>query len=186
MEKGFLTIMKDRRNPKPEFPEYAGLLAEPMPTPTLLSSEAEQEEWTRVLTEKMHFLMRHFDVDPADPYAYVTVALKLARRHVPGFSPRRRAGRPRARNDDVLILSLVTMIIMQKGVSESEACRIVEKARVTRKKAETLRKRYRALRPVTGLLRRVADQIGEEKTIAILAKTVDEMLPPTGAKSDSI
>ena len=35
-------------------------------------------------------------------------------------------------------------------------------------------------------LQRIVNSIGKEKAIAVLAKTVDDLLPPTGAKSNSI
>ena len=76
-------------------------------------------------------LMRHFKIDPADPDAYRRLAIALAMRHVPGFGPPRKPGRPRERTDDALIVSLFTML--REGVSERDASQIIENAGVTRK-----------------------------------------------------
>src|SRR5690242_3387344 len=84
---------------------YKGLLAEPLPEPHALFTEADWDERERTIARKLALLIIDCGVNPTDPLAGHKALLALAIRHVPGFQvPPRRAGRPRERNDLELLM----------------------------------------------------------------------------------
>jgi len=180
-ESGFPTVMSVSRNPKTDFPEYEGLLAEPMPTPTPFSSQAERDEWAKTLTEKMRLLVRRFEIEPGDPNAFVKVAAKLARRHVPGFAPPpKKQGRPPERDDDCTLWMLFELLKRRDGKAGRPASQLIAATGVIEGTPETLRTRHknwkRKNKLVIDFYELVSQDIGEQKWVDVLEETLREVL----------
>jgi hypothetical protein len=178
-------------NSRNGFLSYEGPLAEPLPTPTAFSSDAEWDKWKTTRTEKMHLLMRHYGIDPEDIGAWVKLADALARRYVPGFMPTPRIGRPKERTDDCTLFLLFQLLILRDCVGERTASKVIERTGRFRGNSETLRKRYRLEKngPM-GLLIKIFDGVIRRRDksvmVAQLEKTVGNLLPQGRAEKDSV
>ena len=133
----------------PKAHRYTGVLAQP-------PNSAEWDYCEReVIGERLDALFLDFGMTPArNPISFFQLLLKLAERHVPGFSrnpnPPRRAGRPAKRDRDVDLI--VQFLPYEKKIAEGsmkaiDAARNVVKARGTvdddnHKKAKALLKKY--------------------------------------------
>jgi hypothetical protein len=165
---------------------YKGALAEPLQVPSYLSSQEEWNEYGKALVQKTDLLMAEFGIDPTNPDADARLMMALAIRHVPGFRPKKQGGRSKRKDDDLIVIYM-TRSMLRDGISARTASRLLARTGYVPGKPETIRRRYRArkMRPWIKLLERVTARIGKEQLIAIIDKTVDEMLPDAGANSNS-
>jgi hypothetical protein len=162
--------------------EYRGPLAEPIHVPTRLASEAEWDQWNATLETKMHLLMQHFGIDPADLGAWARLSCELAQRHVPGFMPPpKKQGRPPARNqDDITLWYLFDLLKRRDGMTGRPASEVIAKAGAMRGTPGTLRTRHTRWRrkwpTFTEFNRRLVQCIGERNYIACLEDAVGDLL----------
>jgi len=190
--------MKKKQSPKrskdslrglrKNFPNYAGSLVKPLPRPLLLSPDTEWDAWIEALQEKMRSLMAHFEIDPADPCAFGKVAFELAFRHVRGFGPPSRKGRPRERDyDDFRLVMLFSLLTKGYGMSQIQASAAIESDRCIAGKSTTLKRRYvKAKKTWDRFFQNIFDHVGKERFVTGFENIVDDFLPPPGAKTDSI
>jgi hypothetical protein len=112
--------------------EYSGLLAEPLPPPTIgeVFGNRPSSQLAKLIAKKMRLLFAHYGIDENQPHAWMAIAFRLARQHVPGFKQRelfpKKAGRSRkwmgAAGED---LHADVWALVRNGESEAEACRIL-------------------------------------------------------------
>lgn len=141
--------------PKAKKPKYSGILAQPLVWQTpgnglLSSSEAEcQKRNSSALAERFVALYRHYGIDHRESGAGATLALALAREHVPGFqvlsAPPRGRGAPSKWKgaQDWDLYADVRFLVRNGGHSAANACRLLTKRPPYRGKNDgTLLRRY--------------------------------------------
>lgn len=123
---------------------YAGLLAEPMHKPTLMSTEAEKANWAIKRATKTSLLFKHFAIDPTAHDAWQNLAIALAEAHVPGFqrTPQKQ-GRPKDNNLDLTLLMLFRLLRLRYGPNERQAAERIASRGKLPQNAEALRSRFR-------------------------------------------
>lgn len=133
-------------------PKYKGELTQPLPEPTFGQVYAGQpsEQLVKLIAGKLRLLFDHYEIAKDNPDPCFTLALRLARDHVPGFHQRdpfrKKAGRPAKWTDSrVMELHADVIELVQQNKSEANACRIL-----------TTRDRYKGIKCGT-LLRRFKD-----------------------------
>lgn len=103
---------------KPLEPIKLGLLADDAAI-NHAASERAAAEWDR-----MQALLEHFAIDPASPDKWYSLALRLAREHLPAFREAAKRGAPR-RWDEVRLGYLHAEVdaLKEAGLSVEDACR---------------------------------------------------------------
>jgi hypothetical protein len=189
----FSNARKSASRAQRNFTGYTGALAEPLQIPSMFADESEWAELHETLERKMGLLMRDLGIDPTRAGAFVELAARLAKRHVPGFQKARRSrGRPPEHSDHTLVI-LTELLTKGYGFSRREASvRIRRNGRIKAANgapltADTLRKRYStAIKDFGPLFENIFARLGKDRFAQVLEASVDNTLPELRTISDSI
>jgi hypothetical protein len=124
---------------------YEGQLAEPMYPPSALGNLSKLE-WAQKRAVKTVLLLEHFGIDPNDENSWKKLAVALAERHVPGFMPPPRRGRPK-QHDDIKLALLVELLGERDGLKIKAATDEIADFRIFSGTAGQLRERYKKRSP---------------------------------------
>ena len=141
-------------------------------TPEQLDAHREDREL------KLKRLFQKYGVDPNGENAWRDLALALARRHEPDFSSRR--GRPKERQDDLELISMIELLQCRDDLSIAKACKVIaEKGAIKGKPgARWLQNRYKALtrdrhwKKVIQLFKMAKVKVGADQSIEVLKEVV--------------
>jgi hypothetical protein len=176
---------------KPDKKPYTGILAEPMPKWTTLTTPTDEEVHT-LIDAKLKALLAHYEIDPADAFeagpklasAWANLAWCLAREHVPGFrEPPRKRGLPAVRKfDDVTLVMHVELLKRRDGLSERKAIKMIAAQNIISGTEQTLLQRYKRAKTPFKPMSRMYDNIAAAKGSNVLVKIMEEAL--TGDDKD--
>jgi hypothetical protein len=173
---------KPARRDATDHAEYSGPLAEPIRFPSWLASDAQKEEFSKTLANKMRLLMQHFGIDSTGSNAFVKLSWELAHRHVPGFMPPpTQRGRPREHaKDDFKLYLLFELLKRRDGIAGRPASEVIAKSGAIQGTPETLRTRMknwkRKYRRIVEFFNQMAARAGPSDYIDGLEAAVGDLL----------
>jgi hypothetical protein len=170
---------------KPGNKPYTGILAEPMPKYTALTTPSDQEV-NALIEAKMKALLTHYGIEAADAYevgpkmvsAWANLAWCLAREHVPGFRapPRGRGAPAKRKGDDVTLVLHVELLRRREGLKDRPAIKRIAAQKLVEGTEETLRKRYNNVKkhfaPMTTMFDNMAAAKGNDALVCILEESL--------------
>jgi hypothetical protein len=164
---------------------YTGILAKPLPKRSIFD---RPEEVDADLDEKLKALFDHYGVDPKKETAWMNLALKLARRHVPGFrGPTKSVGTPPIRKqDDVTLFMHVELLRRRDGFSDRQAIKAIVAKKVVEGTEGTLLRRYKRAKakPEFNVIHEffgtIEDGVGKHEFVKMMERSL------AGDRSDSI
>jgi hypothetical protein len=156
---------------KPVQKPYTGILVEPMPNVAFLGPT--DQELHALIDAKMKALFVHYGLDHADAFepgpklaaAWSSLAWRLARDHVPGFSspPRQRGRPPTRKSDDVTLAMHVELLRRRDGLSDREAVRWIASQNLVSGTELALLQRYKRAKKQFASMSRLFDNIEARK-----------------------
>ena len=129
---------------------YEGQLAEPMYPPSVLGTLSELE-WAQKRAVKTALLLKHFGIDPNSENAGMELAVALAERHVPGFMPPPRRGRPK-QHDDIKLALHIELLRVRDGLTMEAATKKIAAMGTFNGTAGQLRERYKKRPPAVRVI----------------------------------
>jgi hypothetical protein len=162
--------------------KYEGALAEPLPELGTFATEAEINQRAAELARRTILLFQHYRIVPSDGDAYRNLSFALMKRHVGGFRPAPRQGRPATRkHDDCLIFMLSELLKHRDGMTERQASNMIADLRLTEWTAETLRRRLTKWKHDNRLgvefFARLAKRVGNANYVNCLEYGLEGYLP---------
>jgi hypothetical protein len=119
---------------------YEGALAEPLPELGPYATESEVEQRATELARRTCQLMQRYGINPSDGNAYRDLSFALMKKHVPGFQPVPRQGRPRTRKyDDCLNFMLSELLRCRDGMTGRQVSKFIAELGVMEGSPETSR-----------------------------------------------
>jgi hypothetical protein len=94
--------------------------------------------------QRVKRLFRKYRIDPTSGDRWRDLALALAKRHEPHFSPLKR-GRPKKHDDDPELILRVELLRCRDGLSITNACKVISETGALKGKPTTLQDRYKRL-----------------------------------------
>jgi hypothetical protein len=170
---------------KLETKPYAGILAEPLPTWTRLTTPTD-EEISTLLDKKLKALLEHYGINSRDAFkpgpkmaaAWANLAWRLARVHVPGFrGPPRKRGAPATRkSDDVTLVMHVELLKRRDGLSDRRAVKEIAAQHIIKGSEQTLLQRYKRTKnqfaPFAQLLDNITAVKGSDAVVQVMEKAL--------------
>ena len=142
---------------------YKGPLAEPMYPPSVLGT-LSCEEWAVKRAEKMALLFKHFGIDPNSKNAGMALANALAERHVPGFMPPPKRGRPK-QNDDIKLALAIELLRERDGLGAEAAAEKIASCGLLKGTGAQIYERYKKrpqhIRTILEVLKLMAEKAVE-------------------------
>jgi hypothetical protein len=119
--------------------------------PSVLGTLSELE-WAQKRALKTVLLLKDLGIDPNGEISWKKAFVALAERHVPGFKPPARRGRPK-QHDDIKLALLVELLRVRDGLTMEAATDKIAAMGTFSGTAGQLRERYKKRpRPVRGIV----------------------------------